>query len=201
MSSKNEVELKINIIGPLGTGKTSLLNQYVHKCFKNDYQNTLGAQLISKTIKLDKTCMKLQIWDTGGQERFRSLVSTFYKGSDGCFLVYDVTDEDTFVCLEQWRKDFLSKLHAPVTDFPIIVLGNKVDLTERKVSKESAVSWCNQRSISYFEVSAKLNINVELAFETLAKKALLHYWEARESYLVDSIKLTPVDDSPHGSCC
>ncbi|KAM8975219.1 ras-related protein Rab-7b [Pelodytes ibericus] len=201
MSGGNKVDLKINIIGPMGTGKTSLLNQYIHKCFMNDYQNTLGAQLISKTIQLDNTCMKLQIWDTGGQERFRSLMSSFYKGSDGCFLVFDVTDEETFACLETWRKDFLDKIYPPMADFPIIVLGNKIDLMERQVSKETATSWCKERGVTYLEVSAKLNINVDFAFETLAKKALLHYWEARESYLSDSIKLTSLDDSPHSGCC
>ncbi|KAE8623649.1 hypothetical protein XENTR_v10005683 [Xenopus tropicalis] len=133
MNSGNKVDLKINIIGPMGTGKTSLLNQYVHKWFLNDYQNTLGAHLLSKTIQLDNTNLNLQIWDTGGQERFRTLVSTFYKGSDGCLLVFDVTDEDSFSCLEFWRKDFLDKIPPPIADFPMIVLGNKIDLNDRQV--------------------------------------------------------------------
>ncbi|KAM4796676.1 ras-related protein Rab-7b isoform 2-T2 [Rhinophrynus dorsalis] len=174
MNSNNKVNLKINIIGPMGTGKTSLLNQYVHKWFLNDYRNTLGAHILYKTIQVDGTSLKLQIWDTGGQERFRSLVSTFYKGSDGCLLVFDVTEEETFACLEVWRKDFLDKIPPPVADFPMIILGNKIDITERQVSKESAVSWCKEKDIPYFEVSAKHNINVEMAFETLAKKALHH---------------------------
>ncbi|XP_075052255.1 ras-related protein Rab-7b [Mixophyes fleayi] len=202
MHSDQKVDLKMNIIGPLGTGKTSLLNQYVHKWFRKDYLNTLGAHILSKTIHLDQKSLKLQIWDTGGQERFRSLLSSFYKGSDGCLLVFDVTDMESFACLDSWRKDFIDKIQSPISSFPMITLGNKIDLEERQVSEELAVSWCEERRMLYFEVSAKDNINVEMAFETLAKKALIHYQECRESYLTDSIKLTPKEDSsPSNSCC
>ncbi|XP_053562578.1 ras-related protein Rab-7b isoform X2 [Bombina bombina] len=201
MNSRTKVDLKINIIGPMGTGKTSLLNQYVHKWFLNDYRNTLGAHILSKTIQQDNNILKLQIWDTGGQERFRSLVSTFYKGSDGCLLVFDVTDKETFECLELWRTDFLDKIHPPVDNFPIIVLGNKIDINDRQVSKESAVSWCKERDVMYFEVSAKHGTNVDLAFETLAQKALLHYQENIDSCLTDSIKLTPREKSDSNTCC
>ncbi|XP_063811228.1 ras-related protein Rab-7b [Pseudophryne corroboree] len=201
MHCDQKVDLKMNIIGPLGTGKTSLLNQYVHKWFRNDYRNTLGAHILSKTIHVDHKSLKLQIWDTGGQERFRSLVSSFYKGSDGCLLVFDVTDMESFACLETWRNDFIDKIQSPVISFPMITLGNKIDLKERQVSEESAISWCKERKMQYFEVSAKDNINVDLAFETLAKKALMHYQECRESCLTDSIKLSPIEDSPSSSCC
>ncbi|XP_071993523.1 ras-related protein Rab-7b [Engystomops pustulosus] len=201
MYSDKKVDLKINIIGPMGTGKTSLLNQYVHKWFQNDYRNTLGAHILTKTIQLEKKTIKMQIWDTGGQERFRSLVSSFYKGSDGCLLVFDVTDEESFSSLETWRTDFMNKIQSPVTNFPIIILGNKIDLGGRQVSRELAVSWCEERKLLYFEVSAKDNINVELAFETLARGALIHYQECRESHLTESIKLTQLKDSHDSACC
>lgn len=184
----------------MGAGKTSLLNQYVHKWFRNDYRNTLGAHILTKTIQLENKTLKMQIWDTGGQERFRALVSSFYKGSDGCLLVFDVTEKESFLSLETWKSDFLNKIQSPVSNFPIIILGNKIDLEDRQVSQELAVSWCKEREFDYFEVSAKDNINVDLAFETLAKKALIHYQECRECHLTDSIKLTPLEDS-HGSAC
>lgn len=74
-----------------------------------------------------------QIWDTGGQERFRALVSSFYKGSDGCLLVFDVTEKESFLSLETWKSDFLNKIQSPVSNFPIIILGNKIDLEDRQV--------------------------------------------------------------------
>ncbi|XP_006137280.1 ras-related protein Rab-7b isoform X1 [Pelodiscus sinensis] len=200
MDSSRKVDLKIIIIGSLGVGKTSLLHQFVHKTFYEDYRTTLGASILSKHITVDNNPLKLQIWDTGGQERFRSMVSTFYKGSDGCMLAFDVTDRDSFESLDDWREDFLEKIIPTEQDFPMVVLGNKIDLKERQVPKETASSWCKEKDIPYFEVSAKNDINVVQAFETLARQALSRYQGILENYLTDSIKLTP-DDQPKKKCC
>uniref|UniRef100_A0A8B9T361 RAB7B, member RAS onco family n=1 Tax=Anas platyrhynchos TaxID=8839 RepID=A0A8B9T361_ANAPL len=230
MDASKKVDLKIIIIGALGVGKTSLLHQYVHKTFYEDYRTTLGASILTKVIAVDNTPLKMQvrcpatlialpvpprvprcplvypclslpqIWDTGGQERFRSMVSTFYKGSDGCVLAFDVTDRESFESLDNWRADFLEKVIPRDHDFPMVVLGNKIDLCDRQVSKELASAWCKEKDIPYFEVSAKNNINVAQAFETLAKQALTTYKGIFESYLTDSIKLTP-DDKPKARCC
>ncbi|XP_072774989.1 ras-related protein Rab-7b isoform X1 [Taeniopygia guttata] len=200
MDASKKVDLKIIIIGALGVGKTSLLHQYVHKTFYEDYRTTLGASILTKVLAVDSTPLKLQIWDTGGQERFRSMVSTFYKGSDGCMLAFDVTDRESFEALDNWRDDFLEKVIPREQEFPMVVLGNKIDLSDRQVPKETASAWCKEKDIPYFEVSAKNNINVAEAFETLAKQALSTYKGIFESYLTDSIKLTP-NDKPKQSCC
>nr|XP_056701179.1 ras-related protein Rab-7b [Euleptes europaea] len=200
MNASKKVDLKIIIIGALGVGKTSLLLQYIHKTFHEDYQTTLGASVLSKMVVVDNTILKLQIWDTGGQERFRSMVSTFYKGADGCVLAFDVTDEDSFESLNYWRKDFLQKVAPTEQSFPMVVLGNKIDLKEREVSKEEASLWCLKKNIAYFEVSAKDDINVVQAFETLSRQALSRYQGTIENYLTDSIKLTPEDES-RKKCC
>ncbi|XP_056367131.1 ras-related protein Rab-7b isoform X1 [Oenanthe melanoleuca] len=203
MDPSKKVDLKIIIIGALGVGKTSLLHQYVHKTFYEDYRTTLGASILTKVLAVDSTPLKLQIWDTGGQERFRSMVSTFYKGSDGCMLAFDVTDRESFEALDNWRDDFLDKVIPREQDFPMVVLGNKIDLSDRQVPKETASAWCKEKDIPYFEVSAKNDINVAEAFETLAKQALSTYKGIFESYLTDSIKLTPNDKpkQPKQSCC
>ncbi|XP_060089244.1 ras-related protein Rab-7b [Heteronotia binoei] len=200
MNASKKVDLKIIIIGALGVGKTSLLLRYIHKTFHEDYQTTLGASVMSKMVMVDNTPVKLQIWDTGGQERFRSMVSTFYKGSDGCVLAFDVMDKDSFESLSYWRKDFLQKVVPTEQSFPMVVLGNKIDLKEREVSKEEASLWCLKKNIAYFEVSAKDDINVVQAFETLSRQALSRYQGTMESYLTDSIKLTP-EDEPRKKCC
>uniref|UniRef100_A0A670I8R7 Ras-related protein Rab-7b n=1 Tax=Podarcis muralis TaxID=64176 RepID=A0A670I8R7_PODMU len=172
MNSTKRVDLKLIIIGTLGVGKTSLLHRYVHKKFYEDYRTTLGASILTKMVVVDSSPLKLQIWDTGGQERFRSMVSTFYKGSDGCMLAFDVTDMDSFQSLDDWREDFLQRVIPMEQGFPMVVLGNKIDLKDRQVSKEAALSWCKEKDIAYFEVSAKNDINVVQAFETLARQAL-----------------------------
>ncbi|XP_043932778.1 ras-related protein Rab-7b isoform X2 [Protopterus annectens] len=172
MNSNRKVGLKIVILGTLGVGKTSLAHQYVNKRFYEDYRTTLGASILSKIIEIDNTNLKLQIWDTGGQERFKAMVSAFYKGSDGCVLTFDVTDRDSFRAIENWREDFLDKVHPRDSNFPMIVLGNKIDIKERQVSKDMAKAWCDERNLPYFEVSAKNDLNVDFAFETLARNAL-----------------------------
>ncbi|ELK03307.1 Ras-related protein Rab-7b [Pteropus alecto] len=181
MNPRKKVDLKLIIIGALGVGKTSLLHQYVHKTFYEDYQTTLGASILSKIIILDDTTLKLQIWDTGGQERFRSMVSTFYKGSDGCILAFDVTDLESFEALNTWRGDVLAKIIPVEQSYPMVVLGNKIDLADRQVSREVAQGWCKEKDIPYFEVSAKNDINVVQAFETLAGQALSRNWPVLSS--------------------
>ncbi|XP_019369548.1 PREDICTED: ras-related protein Rab-7b isoform X1 [Gavialis gangeticus] len=200
MNSNKKVDLKIIIIGALGVGKTSLLHQYVHKTFYEDYRTTLGASILTKVIMVDNTPLKLQIWDTGGQERFRSMVSTFYKGSDGCMLAFDVTDMESFESMDDWRKDFLDKVLSQEKDFPMVVLGNKIDISDRQVPQEAASTWCKEKDIPYFEVSAKNDINVAQAFETLARQALARHQGILENYLTESIKLTP-DNQPRRKCC
>ncbi|XP_029429492.1 ras-related protein Rab-7b-like isoform X2 [Rhinatrema bivittatum] len=174
MNSNKKVDLKIIILGSLGVGKTSLLQQYVNKRFYEDYRTTLGASVLTKVINIDNTSIKLQIWDTGGQERFRSVVSSFYKGSDGCILAFDVTDQESFDSVEDWRQDFLQRIRPSVGTFPMVIMGNKVDISARQVSKDKAAAWCKERDLPYFEVSAKNDVNVQQAFEALARKALQH---------------------------
>uniref|UniRef100_A0A663FB47 Ras-related protein Rab-7b n=1 Tax=Aquila chrysaetos chrysaetos TaxID=223781 RepID=A0A663FB47_AQUCH len=142
MDASKKVDLKIIIIGALGVGKTSLLHQYVHKTFYEDYRTTLGASILTKVLAVDNTPLKLQIWDTGGQERFRSMVSTFYKGSDGCVLAFDVTDRESFESLDNWRDDFLEKVIPREQDFPMVVLGNKIDICDRQVRELLGTRCC-----------------------------------------------------------
>ena len=140
---------------------------------------------------------KNQLWDTAGQERFQSLGVAFYRGADCCVLVYDVNSSKSFETLDSWRDEFLIQAspHDP-DNFPFVVLGNKIDVEENKrqvsrpsidlafptlsdsvwtlqVTQKRAMTWCQSKgNIPYFETSAKEAINVEQAFQTIAKGAL-----------------------------
>jgi len=174
MASRKKVLLKVIILGNSGVGKTSLMNQYVNKKFSNQYKATIGADFLTKEVMVDDRLVTMQIWDTAGQERFQSLGVAFYRGADCCVLTYDVTDPESFKSLDSWRDEFL--IQASPRDpenFPFVVLGNKVDLENRSVSARRAQSWCHGKNdIPYFETSAKEAINVEQAFQTIAKNAL-----------------------------
>lgn len=174
MATKKKVLLKVIILGDSGVGKTSLMNQYVNRKFSNQYKATIGADFLTKDVMIDDRLVTMQIWDTAGQERFQSLGVAFYRGADCCVLVYDVTNANSFKSLDSWRDEFL--IQASPRDpesFPFVVLGNKIDLENRAVSTKRAQTWCQSKNdIPYFEVSAKEAINVEQAFQTIARNAL-----------------------------
>ncbi|XP_077429345.1 ras-related protein rab7-like [Vanacampus margaritifer] len=168
------VLLKVIILGDSGVGKTSLMNRFVNKKFSNQYEATIGADFLTKEVMVDDRLVTMQIWDPAGQERFQSLGETFYRGADGCVLMFDVTDPNTFKTLDSWRDEFL--IQASPRDpenFPFVVLGNKIDLENRQVTTKRAQAWCQSKNnIPYFETSAKEAINVEQAFQTIARNAL-----------------------------
>ncbi|XP_026764123.1 ras-related protein Rab-7a [Achroia grisella] len=197
MSSKKKVLLKVIILGDSGVGKTSLMNQFVNKKFSNQYKATIGADFLTKEVIVDDRIVTMQIWDTAGQERFQSLGVAFYRGADCCVLVFDVTAPNTFKSLESWKDEFL--IQASPRDpenFPFVILGNKVDLENRAVSAKRAQQWCQSKNdIPYFETSAKEAVNVELAFQTIARNVLAQETDA-ELYneFPDQLKLTANDN-------
>lgn len=192
MATRKKVLLKVIILGDSSVGKTSLMNQYVNKRFSNQYKATIGADFLTKEVVIDDRVVTMQIWDTAGQERFQSLGVAFYRGADCCVLVYDTTAPNTFKNLDSWRDEFLIQASPRDPDhFPFVVLGNKIDLENRAVSTKRAQQWCQAKNdIPYFETSAKEGINVDLAFQTIAKNALAQEGEA-ELYneFPDQIKL------------
>lgn len=172
--SRRKALLKIIILGDSGVGKTSLMNQYVNKKFSNQYKATIGADFLTKEVMVGDRLVTMQIWDTAGQERFQSLGVAFYRGADCCALCYDVTNPISFRSLDSWRDEFLIQASPrdPET-FPFVVVGNKIDLDSRAVSVKRAQQWCQGKNdIPYFETSAKESINVEEAFQTIARNAL-----------------------------
>jgi len=143
-------------------------------------------------VIVDDRVVTMQIWDTAGQERFQSLGVAFYRGADCCVLCFDVNNAKSFETLDSWRDEFL--IQASPRDpenFPFVVLGNKVDQEESKrtISEKRATAWCNTKgNIPFFETSAKEAINVEEAFQTIAKNALQQEAEIEVDF-PDPIKL------------
>lgn len=207
MATQKRTLLKVIILGDSGVGKTSLMNQYVNKKFSSQYKATIGADFLTKEIKVDDRLVTMQIWDTAGQERFQSLGVAFYRGADCCVLVYDVNNTKSFDNLENWRDEFLIQASPPNPEnFPFIVLGNKVDADEghsRTVSEKKAKAWCSSKGdLSHFETSAKEDINVDTAFETVARNALSNETE-EELYVPDTVDVgsTQAPRTSPSSCC
>jgi Ras-related protein Rab-7A len=148
--------------------------RYVSGSFVPQYKATIGADFVAKDLLIDDKLVTVQIWDTAGQEKFNSMQGVYYKGADGCVLVYDITDPESFNDLQKWREEFVGHSGmAKPEDFPFVLLGNKSDLVaQRKVAYPKAVQYSKEKAMIYYETSAKNGMNVKEAFEDIARKAL-----------------------------
>ena len=164
---ENSYELlyKIVIIGDTCVGKTNILTRYLTNQFSSNSKSTVGVELGIKFLKIKNTNTKIQIWDTAGQERYQAITSAYFRGSDGCFIVYDITNERSFNNIEKWYE----KVHENNDkDIPIIIVGNKCDLEdERKVPTDKGREKAQNLDCAFYEISALKAINIEPIFEEL----------------------------------
>ena len=144
--SDNYINFKLIIIGDTGVGKSSVLKRAVKNIFDENYQATIGFEFLLMHFKVNDLKLKLQIWDTCGQEMYRSLVQGFYHNSSLALLVYEINNKKSFENLEFWLKDLRQHTEK---DLPVFIIGNKNDL-ERNVTQEEVKSFKNTNDIFYF---------------------------------------------------
>lgn len=161
---------KYIIIGDVSVGKSCLLLQFTDKRFQPVHDLTIGVEFGSKMVQIDNKPIKLQIWDTAGQEAFRSITRSYYRGAAGALLVYDVTRRDTFESLATWLEDARQHANPNIT---IMLIGNKSDLENRRVvSREEGERFARENGLVFLETSAKTAHNVEEAFNDTAQAIL-----------------------------
>ena len=151
--------LSLILIGDSGVGKTCFFDRY----FKNKFQRTIvniGVDKEIKFIKIGNEKYKLTVWDTAGAERFRALPKKYYQNADGALLLFDVTQEDSFYNVSEWIKDVNENSNRE-NDVVIYILGNKIDKPERVVTKEKAEEFANSLGLKYYEISCKINMNIQ----------------------------------------
>lgn len=157
---------KVLLLGEASVGKTSLTNRYVKSEFSSNYSVTLCLDVMRKVVTIGKQKCSLQIWDTVGQEKYRTITSSFYKGSKGIVLVFSVTQRHSFETMQVWIDSILE--YADLSTLSLVLVGNKADLhTERQVSREEAEELARRLKVQYFETSAKEGTGVETAFVAL----------------------------------
>jgi len=159
MNSRNfDFSVKTVVVGDSGVGKTCLLLRFIRERFEEVSQPTLGVEFLTKTVETQKHRIELQLWDTAGQELFRSVTKGYYRGSAGAFLVFDLTSRTSFESINRWLQDINE---GAKNDVVRILIGNKSDLTsERQVSREEAEEFAKLHNLHYFEASAKTGDNV-----------------------------------------
>ena len=156
---------KIIFTGDINVGKTSIVNALMGQKFNNEYEASIGVDFFSKTIKYKGKIIKLQIWDSAGQEKFRSLIPNYIRGSSLVFIVYDVSNRKSYENLQGWI-DFVNNIE----NSNIVIIGNKIDLeNQRKVTYEEAKKFCSEKNYEFFEVSAKEDTNLnDMLFNSVA---------------------------------
>ena len=164
MSSLNfNYLLKYIVIGDSSVGKSNILLRYTHNQFNEEYQSTIGVEFGAKNIKINNKIYRIQIWDTAGQENFRSITRAYYKNSVCALVVYDRTKIESFENVQSWIQDCRNQ--TPKTIIMVLV-GNKNDLENiRDVSYDEGEEFAKNNDMIFFETSAKTGKNVSAIFE------------------------------------
>ena len=177
---KKEILYKILLLGDASVGKSCFLMRYTENTFQEIHMSTIGLDYKLKNVQLeDGKMVKIQIWDTAGQDRFRSITKNYYKGAHGIILLYDVTNKSTFNNVRNWIGQIKEEVSDKVS---IILVGNKIDDEENRVVKEEeGAKIANEFGLIFFECSAKSGINIDNAFNELVKRTVENYSKIKES--------------------
>jgi small GTP-binding protein len=157
---------KVVLLGNSGVGKTALVERVSEDIFQSSHVPTVGAQFISLELMIGTEKCILELWDTAGQEVFRSLVGFYARDAKGAFLLFDVADHRSFDDLPRW----VSFVHENAPDARVLLFGNKIDLTgTREVTRAVGQEFAEKNGIVYFEGSAKTGENVRDAFDRMTE--------------------------------
>ena len=165
---KEDLKLKLILLGDSGVGKTNLISRYISNSFDENTRATIGVEFFCKNFRINKKrTIKVEIWDTAGQERYKAITSVYYKGAKGAFIVYDITSRKTFENIDKWIGEIKERT---TDDVKLIIIWNKTDLNnEREVKSEEALIKYQDMDIPLIETSALEDTNVNEAFINLIK--------------------------------
>lgn len=166
MTSYN-YQFKFIIIGDSNVGKSSLMLQFTDNKFKSDNDPTIGVEFGSASIKYNDKQLKLQIWDTAGQESFRSITRSYFRGAIGALLAFDLTCRDSFTNLANWVDEIQM---CASSNLVIVQVGNKSDLvSEASIEVDEAEAFAKSKGLIFIQTSAKSGHNVEKVFRSVAE--------------------------------
>ena len=165
--SKFDFSFKILFLGGVGVGKTSIIFRYVDNILKNEQKSTIGIDYKTKIVEYKSKKIKLKIFDTSGQERFRTLTKNYYHGSDGIIMVFDIKKRETLEDISYWMGELNKNIDSK--KIGLLLVGNKNDgnLEERKINKEEGVNISNLYNFKYIETSALKNDNIKECFDLI----------------------------------
>jgi small GTP-binding protein len=192
--------LKITLLGEPAVGKTSIINRFINGAFDGAYSATIGFSFLARTITVNSEPCVLNVWDTSGSERYRSVAPTYYRGSDACLLVYDLSRPATLQALAYWYEEFASFAGGGAS-VPVALLGNKADLPYEEATIASALALKDTHNFTdHYTASALTGDNIENPFFRLAQLCMAACGDDVSSVIVLP---TPRGAAPEGKrdCC
>lgn len=202
----NKSILKIICLGDSNVGKSTIISRLQNKKFTPHYKATIGIDFVQKDITFEDFHYQLQIWDTAGQENYRSIGGSYYKNSDCCILVFDKTVHKSFEEIEVWRRNFIERSNLKEEEqFPFVLIGNKNDLKDRvEVSEEEIVNKCNMNKYIYYDVSAKEDedkfdmLVIEIIKQIISREKSVRSQLIKEDF---KLRLEKKKSKKNESCC
>ena len=170
-SEIKEFEIKICLLGDVSVGKTSIASRFCKNSFTDSYRNTIGGAYQQQNIVLNNGVkIKLHIWDTSGQDRFRSMTNLYYRDAQVAILTYDVSNEQSLESLNYWLNELNDK--TEINDMLLCLAGNKIDVeaSKRQVSTSKRKAFAEEHNMIFFETSAKTGAGVKELFQAIAAK-------------------------------
>ena len=155
----NVPPVKVIFVGDAGVGKTQIINRISNKPFSEDYEPSIGVDFVSKNILFRGQNIKLQMWDTAGQEKYKGLIPSYVRKSSIVFVIFDVSTKTSFDNIPNWINFIRT-----IENTTLVLCGNKIDLAEREVKREEGEALAQKEGIAYFEVSAKTGDNIKNMF-------------------------------------
>lgn len=207
MMNSSVEEVKLCLLGDAGVGKSSIVHRFVYDAFKPTMESTIGAAFLTKSVTLDSTTYKYQIWDTAGQEKYRALAPMYYRGAAAAIIVYDITVEQSFASVKSWVRE-LKQYAEP--DIVLAIAGNKCDLEDlREILFKDAMEYAEMQKAIFVETSAKTAVNIGALFVEISRKFALRRQEkgSRTQPSAGSNTVTPrkrdatKDGNTKRSCC
>ena len=174
-----DLSFKVIIVGDQAVGKSCLAIKASRNYFEDFYSPTIGFEFVSFNVRVQDKIIKLQIWDTCGQEVYRSLISSFFRSASLAIVVYSIDSEDSFNNIEKWLNDIKTQSNP---DVKIFLIGNKADLEDkRRITKDQGEKLCSDHKLAFFmETSAKTGFNVQNVFIQVAKELYKQHEEIKD---------------------
>lgn len=168
-SKSMNLDAKIVLLGDSGVGKSSIAMRYVNNTFSEAFEVTIGGGYLQQVVRLrDGSSLKMDIWDTGGQERFRALLQLYYRDANAALITYDVSSERSLESCEYW----VNELRNTEEECILFLVGNKIDILERKIDAKKAEEFAAKNGMIWMETSAKTGENVNKLFEKVAQEII-----------------------------